>query len=262
MGNLYAVRYDGAELWRAVLPADPPTEHTVWLPFGAPASGSEAYRTLRLDAGAGDDDVKAAYRRAAKETHPDLHPGDADAAERFRRVHAAYETLMAGDGGGAASAGGIGITLTVSMSGPGAYASFVRVRGGTAVVGASNGRVVVYDEVGHLAEAHVLGKYTASPAALHADGSLAAVWSDGTLFFFSGGAPVSSFEMESAPSGMASLGEDVVVWRDRSLRVVDRSGATVWDVEFAKRLVGVEVLDGELVCAAGAVMVFRRGGVG
>jgi hypothetical protein len=257
MGDLYAVRHDGATLWHAVLPVDPPTKHTVWLPFGAPTSGADAYRALGLGRGASDDEVKAAYRYAAKETHPDLHPGDAGAAERFRQVHAAYETLMAGGGAaGVRGRDGVGISLTMTMSGPDVYASFVRVRGATTVAGASNGRVAVYDQAGHLVEVHVLGKYTASPAALHADGSLAAVWSDGALFFFSAGAPVSAFEMESAPAGMMPLGDNIVVWRDKSLRVVDRSGATLWDVEFAKRLVAVEVEGSELVCAAGAVSVF------
>ena len=258
----YALRHDGALLWHATLPVDPPTENTVWLPFGAPASGVDAYRRLGLASGANDDEIKSAYRRAAKETHPDLHPGDAGAAERFRQAHAAYETLMAG-GGASDSAGvrGPGITMTMTISGGDTYASFVRVRGASTVVGSSNGRVSVYDEAGRLVETHVLGRYTAAPAALHVDGSLAAVWSDGTLFFFSGGAPASSTTMASAPSGMMPLADNVVVWRDNNLRVVDRAGATLWDVDFAKRLVTVDVVGDELVCAAGALMVFRREGV-
>jgi hypothetical protein len=260
MGDLFALRHDGALLWKAALPVDPPTEHTVWLPFGAPASGADAYRCLGLASGASDDEVKSAYRRAAKETHPDLHPGDAGAAERFRQAHAAYETLMAGGAVGGAGTSGPGITMTVSISIGATYASFVRVRGAATVVGSSNGRVNVYDQGGRLAETHVLGKYTAAPAALHADGSLAAVWSDGTLFFFAGGAPASSVEMESRPSGMLPLADNVVVWRDHNLRVVDRAGATLWDVDFAKRLVAVDVVGDELVCAAGAVMVFAPAG--
>lgn len=258
MGNLYALRHDGALLWSNALPVEPPKEHALWLPFGAPASGADAFRSLGLKPGASDDEIKSAYRRTAKDTHPDLHPGDANAAERFRAAHAAYETLMAG--AGAASAPGPGIGITVTISGGHTYASFVRVRGNTAVVGTSNGRVCVYNEAGRLTEVHVIGKYAAAPAALHADGSLAAVWSDGTLFFFSGGHPASSVEMEAAPSGMVPLDEDLVVWRENNLRVVDRSGATLWDVDFAKRLVAIDVVGHELVCAAGAVMVFAKTG--
>ena len=44
------------------------------------------------------------------------------------------------------------------------------------------------------------------------------------------------------------------------LRVVDRAGATLWEVGFAKRLVTVDVVGDELVCAAGVVMVFSGQG--
>jgi DnaJ-class molecular chaperone len=37
--------------------------------------------------------VKAAYRRLAKENHPDLKPNDAVAAKRFQQVKAAYDVL-------------------------------------------------------------------------------------------------------------------------------------------------------------------------
>lgn len=43
--------------------------------------------------GATRDEITAAYRARAKELHPDAHPGDADAAERFTRVGAAYRVL-------------------------------------------------------------------------------------------------------------------------------------------------------------------------
>ncbi len=49
----------------------------------------EAYRVLGLDPGADEDRVKSAYRRRAKELHPDSG-GD---EEEFKRLNRAYESL-------------------------------------------------------------------------------------------------------------------------------------------------------------------------
>src|SRR4051812_12762640 len=51
------------------------------------------YELLGVGPGASAADVGQAYRRAARATHPDIHPHDASAAERFRAVTIAYETL-------------------------------------------------------------------------------------------------------------------------------------------------------------------------
>ena len=52
-----------------------------------------ALEALELDSDADFDAVKAAWRRLAKANHPDVRPGDADAAVRFQAVQAAYEVL-------------------------------------------------------------------------------------------------------------------------------------------------------------------------
>ena len=52
-----------------------------------------ALDALELDSDADFAAVKAAYRRLAKENHPDLKPGDAEAAQRFQKVKAAYDVL-------------------------------------------------------------------------------------------------------------------------------------------------------------------------
>jgi DnaJ-class molecular chaperone len=42
---------------------------------------------------ASHEEIKRAYRRAVKQTHPDLHPHDASASARFRYLQEAYEAL-------------------------------------------------------------------------------------------------------------------------------------------------------------------------
>ena len=51
------------------------------------------YEILGVDKNATEDQIKSAYRKLAKQYHPDLHPGDATAAEKFKRINEANEVL-------------------------------------------------------------------------------------------------------------------------------------------------------------------------
>ena len=52
------------------------------------------YIVLGVERGAAAGDIKRAYRRLARRLHPDINPGDREAAARFRQVLDAYETLI------------------------------------------------------------------------------------------------------------------------------------------------------------------------
>lgn len=52
------------------------------------------YLVLGVERGATDGDIKRAYRRLARRWHPDINPGDGQAAVRFQQVLEAYETLI------------------------------------------------------------------------------------------------------------------------------------------------------------------------
>lgn len=53
----------------------------------------DPYATLGVSRDAGDDEIRRAFRKLAKELHPDLHPQDSAAAEQFKKVSAAYDIL-------------------------------------------------------------------------------------------------------------------------------------------------------------------------
>lgn len=57
------------------------------------ANKRDYYEVLGVSKTASQDEIKKAFRKAAKENHPDLHPGDKDAEARFKEIQEAYEIL-------------------------------------------------------------------------------------------------------------------------------------------------------------------------
>ncbi len=91
------------------------------------------YETLDVARGADDQEIKRAYRRLAKQYHPDRNPGDPAAEKKFKAVSEAYEVLKDaqmraaydrfghaafehGAPGGSGGMGGFGGDFAASMS--------------------------------------------------------------------------------------------------------------------------------------------------
>ena len=53
----------------------------------------DPYKVLGISRDASDDEIKQAYRRLAKQYHPDRNPGDAEAAKKIQQINAAYEKI-------------------------------------------------------------------------------------------------------------------------------------------------------------------------
>ncbi|MEZ5774778.1 MAG: molecular chaperone DnaJ [Hyphomicrobiaceae bacterium] len=88
------------------------------------------YEVLGLSRGASDQDIKNAFRKLAKQYHPDRNPGDSEADSRFKELNEAYQTLSdaqkraaydqfghaAFEGGMGGGGGGFGPDFGMSMS--------------------------------------------------------------------------------------------------------------------------------------------------
>ena len=57
------------------------------------AEKRDYYEVLGIEKGASEEEIKKAYRKKARECHPDLHPDDPSYVEKFQEVNEAHEVL-------------------------------------------------------------------------------------------------------------------------------------------------------------------------
>ena len=54
---------------------------------------NDPYSVLGVSKDASEEEIKSAYRRLAKKYHPDLNPGDPEAASKMNEINAAYQQI-------------------------------------------------------------------------------------------------------------------------------------------------------------------------
>jgi curved DNA-binding protein len=55
------------------------------------------YKILGVEKNADDKEIKKAYRKLARQFHPDMNPGDASSEKKFKEINEAYEVLSDAD---------------------------------------------------------------------------------------------------------------------------------------------------------------------
>ncbi len=56
-------------------------------------AGKDYYKILGVDRSTSERDIKQAYRKLARQYHPDVNPGDKSTGEKFKQINEAYEVL-------------------------------------------------------------------------------------------------------------------------------------------------------------------------
>ena len=128
------------------------------------ASKKSYYEVLGVPKTANQDEIKAAYRKLARQYHPDLHPNDPSAAEKFKAVSEAYDTLgdekkrkdydnpmmggFGGTGAGGFSSGGFGGFGGFGGGGGGIFDDIFSIFSGGRGTGGMGGAGGQYAEVG------------------------------------------------------------------------------------------------------------------
>ena len=254
-GTIYCISSDGEARWSFDLP-DSESHGAGERSFtiGVRSAVTSAYAALTLPPSASRDEVKSAYRRKAMASHPDLHPGDPEATERFQSVHNAYETIMSAPIDDS-SDHDASLTLEIRVAQPPHVARMVAANG-HGYVGADHGRIYVLGPNGSLVRVHALGEGYAHPI-VDAAGDLLAAWCDGFLFYFDGRRLRNLVECAVAPDGVGPFGGGLYLWQGKRVEVVDRSGREVWVAEFARSINAVEVHEDKLFVAGGVLAGFQ-----
>ena len=266
-GSLWSVSAAGMTEWELHLRGlSEPHVTEVRLRGRQPAS-ARAAAALGLSAHASPEQIKRAYRQAVRQTHPDLHPEDATAAARFRRVQEAYE-LLSGQGpftGNGADAGVIRFCFPSA-----ATVSFLDVVDSDWLVGSGDGTLFRLNGEGRLV-AHVRVGIGALFSVRDYSGQLVAVCSypvtgrsPPNLWFVDAPAPVRLPEQYPWPDHLrGSYGSYLLAHRPRGrdLGLIDETGALAVQLRCPRPISSLCVAEGVLVLAAGALICLEIDGL-
>jgi hypothetical protein len=95
-----AERAERARAERAESAGYAEASHYGWAGSGDGSRSADEMRALELlglEADAEFETIKKAYRQRAKQVHPDVKPGDEEAAREFQALQVAYDVLRAGE---------------------------------------------------------------------------------------------------------------------------------------------------------------------
>jgi hypothetical protein len=226
-----------------------------------------AAAALGVSAHASPEQIKRAYREASKRTHPDLHPGDATAAERFRNVQQAYESLI---GQSPVTGNGAGVGVIRFQFPSAATVSSLDTLDTDWLVGSGDGTVFRLTNHGRLVTRVRIARGAIFPIrdcrqAVVAFCSYPVTGcSQPNLWFVDAPAPVRLPDQYPWPDHLiGSYGSLLLAHRPRGrdLGLIDESGALAVQLRCPRPITSVCATEGALLLTAGALICLQIDGL-
>jgi hypothetical protein len=254
---LYALTPQGHLLWDWELPNRHERSQSLSIPVGGVHLNQTACRTLGISTQAGPDEVRRAYRRMARITHPDMNPGDPRAGDRFRAVRAAFEELSQGAVAGEPdNIVRVQITFGLTYNGQPITAAItaITVADGVIGIGTSEGEVYLCSIDGEVREYHKeLGRQSVASVLLRG-GRLDAAYCYPRIYRFADGAPQPSTDMPEFATHLVSHGADVLAHGWKTLWLLDPSARVIGSFPLDRKVDSVCAVEGASVVLAGRIM--------
>ena len=254
-GKVWSVSSSGETEWEFRVP-DEDNSSEIRINVGSRFRAPAALTALGLSPGASEDEIRQAYRAAAKASHPDLHPDDEGAAFRFREIQEAYEDL----------AGDEALVARIRFSVGGGFAtsaSFLLAHEDDWLVGV-DGKVFRLNAQGEIVTRVRLARSAQTAPILDARGRLAGLAAQGTLWFIDAAAPVDlPAEYQWTGYIRGSFGQYLLAHRsgDSHLALIDEWGVIALRVETPRAITSVCVGENTLVVIAGTLICFHVDGL-
>lgn len=136
--------------------------------------------------------------------------------------------------------------------------TFLHCRTEELVVASIQGAVYILDgRAGRVKRKWNVGK-TYTKVGLAQDGSPGLAYSDQRISLLGDRAILASFESPIFPSGLEMFKDNILIWRDRRVLVLDGAGHILWEAEFSKPVSRAVVLNEHLLVGAGVLASFSK----
>lgn len=221
---LYALTPNGRVLWDWELPNRHEQTHRLALPIATRHFSARALKTLRLNEQATPEDIRQAYRRMARLTHPDFNPCDPMAAERFRTVREAYDAVKNEISPSTQSPSAFQITVSLMINGRPVTASIssLSVNGAFIAIGTSEGEVYLCNHDAEVLRYHPdLGRQGVYSMLLNNSG-IQSAFCYPRLFRFDQGQIAASDPISEYSVQLVGCSEDSLLWGWKTIWLFDR----------------------------------------